>query len=72
MANNNDKVRLSPFTQITFSGMAALLIGIVAWQMDRTDKYLQNTLQVQKETNQVIERNTAAISELSRAVHSKL
>ena len=73
MVNNSTKVTLlSPFIQFGFASMAVVLIGIIAWQMERTDSYMQDILQVQKETNQVIERNTAAINELSRAVHSKL
>lgn len=78
MANNTTKTGLSilqPIMQYGFAGMSAVLLGILVWTMHRTDQRFDQVLEMQRETNQVIERNTqvtertiTAIQDLSRLV----
>lgn len=60
---------LQPIIQYGFAGMCAALLGIVVWMVDRSDQRFDKVLEMQKETNQVIERNTAAIANLADAVY---
>jgi hypothetical protein len=55
--------------QYGFAGMTAALLGIVVWMVDRGDCKFEQMLQSQRETNQVIERNTAAIEALKDVVY---
>ena len=69
MPTNGRLALLQPVIQYGFAGMSVILLAIIVWLVDRSDNYMYN---IQKETNQVIERNTAAIQELGRIVHDKL
>lgn len=60
---------LQPIMQYGFAGMCAVLLGIVVWMVDRSDQRFDKVLEMQKATNAVIERNTAAIANLADAVH---
>ncbi|KKM65699.1 hypothetical protein LCGC14_1488690 [marine sediment metagenome] len=59
-----------PLIQGGFACFSVLLLGVVVWMMNKNDQRFDKLLLIQQETNQVIERNTAAIVELSRVVHS--
>ena len=72
MANGGKLSIFQPILQYGFAGFSMLLLAVVCWQIDKTDTYMESMMSVQGETNQVIERNTAAIRELSRVVHDKL
>ena len=74
MANSNAAKFsiLQPMMQYGFAGMCAVLLGILVWTMNRNDQRFDKVLEMQKETNLVIERNTAAIADLARVVHDKL
>lgn len=74
MANNNGTKLsiLQPIMQKGFAGMCVILLGILVWTMNKADQRFNKLIDMQKETNQVIERNTAAIVELSRVVVDKL
>lgn len=61
-----------PVMQYGFAGLCVLLLGMIGWQQHRMDQRFDRLLEIQRETNQVIERNTAAIQELARVVHDKL
>ncbi len=63
---------LQPVVQAGFAGFSVLLLGIVCWQVNNADACMKSMMHTQVKTNQVIERNTAAINELSRVVHNKL
>lgn len=63
---------LQPVVQYGFAGLCVLLLAMIGWQMHCNDQRFDKLLDMQRETNQVIERNTAAIGELSRVVHDKL
>ncbi len=58
--------------QYGFAGMSAVLLGIVVWMVDRSDQRFDKVLDMQKETNSVIERNTAAIAQLCDMVYHEL
>lgn len=62
---------LSPIMQYGFAGTTAVLLGIICWMIDRTDQRFDKVIEMQKATNQVIERNTAAIASLADVVHSQ-
>ncbi len=62
---------LRPMMQGGFAGMCGVLLGILVWMMNKNDQRFDKLLEMQSQTNQVIERNTAAIVELSRVVHSR-
>jgi len=59
---------LQPIMQAGFAGMCAALLGIVVWMVEKTDCRFNEMLKAQQETNQVIERNTAAIAALGELV----
>lgn len=59
---------LQPIVQYGFAGMTAVLLGIVVWMVDRSDCNFDKVLEMQRQTNQVIERNTAAIAALADLV----
>lgn len=61
---------LKPLVQTGFAFFSVLLLAVVAWTIHTNDRRFDRLLETQRETNQVIERNTAAITELSRVVHS--
>ena len=63
---------LQPVIQYGFAGLSVLLLAMICWMQHGVDRRFDNILELQRETNQVIERNTAAIQELSRLVHDKL
>lgn len=79
-ANVNGKMGiLQPVIQLSKAGMSVLLLGVIVWQMERSDRYLRDSLQVQVKTAEVIEKNTAVMhgntivmQEFSRIVHDKL
>ncbi len=60
----------NPLIQSGFACFSVLLLGVVAWTIHTNDQRFDKLLEIQTETNQVIERNTAAIVDLSRVVHS--
>ena len=63
---------LQPIMQYGFAGMTAVLLGIVVWMVDRSDCNFDKVIEMQRQTNQVIERNTAAIAALADLVaHTK-
>ena len=69
---SNGKSWLStPMMQYGFAGTTAVLLGIVVWMVDRADARFDKVLEMQSETNQVIERNTAAIANLADVVHNQ-
>jgi hypothetical protein len=59
---------LQPVMQYGFAGVTAVLLGIVVWMVDRSDRKFDQMLAMQQQTNQVIERNTAAIVKLGELV----
>lgn len=63
---------LQPIMQYGFASMCAVLLGIMVWMMKTNDTRFNDLLEMQKQTNSVIERNTAAIEALSTVVHNKL
>jgi len=63
---------LEPVIQYGFAGLSVLLLAMIRWMQRGADRRFDKILDFQRETNQVIERNTAAIQELSRLVHDKL
>jgi hypothetical protein len=65
MSNGNF---LQPIIQYGFAGTTAALLAIVVWMVDCAESKFEQVLKMQKETNQVIERNTAAITTLVRSV----
>ena len=75
VANDKATSRLSifqPVIQYGFAGMAVVLLMFIGWMLHANEQRFNKLLDLQRETNQVIERNTAAIQELSRVVHDKL
>lgn len=72
MANDKGVSLMQPIMQYGFAGLTIILLGIVVWMIDCNNRDRMNAAEVIKETNQVIERNTGAIQELSRIVHDKL
>lgn len=50
----------SPFMQYGFAGLCFVLIGVICWLM-------RQVIDVLRATNQVIERNTAAIDKMNIA-----
>ena len=71
MSNGNGKPSiLAPIIQYGFAGTTAVLLGIVVWMVDRSDQRFDKVLEMQVATNQVIERNTAAIATLTAAVYT--
>ena len=71
--NGSGKLGLfAPVMQYGFAGFCVVLLGMICWMQQRSDANFDKLLQMQGQTNQVIERNTAAIGELSRVVHDKL
>ena len=70
MSNGNKLTILQPIMQYGFAGMCAALLGIVVWMVDRGDCRFDTILEMQRETNQVIERNTAAIATLADSLHN--
>jgi len=73
MANGNGKFNiLQPIFQYGFAGLCGVLLIIMCWQMNCRERQYDKLLEMQSETNQVIERNTSAIQELGRIVHDKL
>lgn len=74
MANNISKIGLGilqPIVQYGFAGTTVLLLAIVCWTMYRDDQRFDKVLEMQQQSNLVIERNTAAISDLSRLVRDR-
>jgi hypothetical protein len=65
-----DRSILSPIMQYGFAGMASVLLGIVVWMVEKSDCRFDQVLEMQKATNQVIERNTAAIATLADSLHN--
>lgn len=63
---------LQPIFQYGFAGMAAVLIAVIVWMMHCRNEQFDHLLQMQQQTNQVIERNTSAIEQLKQIVHDKL
>ena len=63
---------LKPIFQYGFAGFAALLLVVICWRMYCGDQQFRDLIQLQAQTNTVIERNTTAIRELSRIVMDKL
>ena len=70
MNNGSDSI-LQPIVKYGFAGTTAVLLGIVVWMVDRSDQRFDKVLEMQRTTNQVIERNTAVIATLTRAVHQQ-
>ena len=66
------KAIFQPVMQGGFACFSVLLLAVVAWTIHTNNQRFDRLLDTQRETNQVIERNTAAIQELSRMVHDKL
>ena len=66
---SNGKGILQPIVQYGFAGTTAVLLGIVVWQVKCSEDRFDKVLEMQKATNQVIERNTAAIANLAEVVH---
>jgi hypothetical protein len=66
--SDNRLTILAPLMQYGFAGMTAVLLAIVVWMVDCAEGKFEEVLKMQKETNQVIERNTAAITALARSV----
>ncbi|MEE9185257.1 MAG: hypothetical protein V3U39_12400 [Acidimicrobiia bacterium] len=62
---NQKSTILQPIMQYGFAGMSAVLLGILVWMVDRSDERFDKVLEMQTATNQVIERNTAAIATLA-------
>ncbi len=79
-ANGNSKMGiLQPIIQLSKAGMSVLLLAVIVWQMERSDRYLRDSLQVQIKTAEVIEKNTAVMQgntevmqEFCRVIHDKL
>jgi len=67
MSNGNISI-LQPIVQYGFAGTTALLLGIVVWMVNRSDCNFDKVIEMQRQTNQVIERNTAAIAALGDLV----
>jgi len=59
---------LQPVMQYGFAGTTAVLLAIVVWMTDCAEGKFDQVLEMQRETNQVIEHNTAAITALARSV----
>lgn len=63
---------LKPIFQYGFAGFAGLLLLIICWRMYVGDRQFRESMQLQAQTNAVIEQNTVAIRDLSRIVLDKL
>ena len=61
---------LQPMMQYGFAGMCAVLLAILVWMMNKNDQRFDKLLDMQRETIQVIERNTAAFEDWSRVAHA--
>jgi hypothetical protein len=73
MSNGNGKLAIfQPMIQYGFAGLSVILIGVIVWMIDRSDRWRQDTLTIQRETNQVIERNTSAFIEFRRVMNDKM
>lgn len=70
--NGIARALLAPVMQYGFAGFAALLIGVVVWQMNLNNQQFDRLLEIQRESTTVIEGNTSAIKDLGRIVHEKL
>ena len=57
--------------QMGFAGLSVILLAIICWLIHSKDITLDKVMELQRETNRVVERNTAAMQELSRVVHDK-
>ena len=73
MANGNQPTGLigilsQPIAQLGFAGLCVALLGIIVWMISINESRIDKILQLQTETNKVIQGNTAAIQELSRMV----
>ena len=57
-----------PLIQGGFAVFSVLLLGLLAWTIHVDNQRFDKLLDTQRETIQVVERNTAALHELSRVV----
>jgi hypothetical protein len=57
-----------PVMQGGFAVFSVLLLGVLTWVIYTNNQRFDKLLDTQRETNQVVERNTAAVNELSRLV----
>lgn len=74
ITRGNGKLSLisNPIVQAGFAGLCVVLIGIICWRMYCGDQQFRDLMVMQGQTNSVIEKNTAAIRDLSRIVMDKL
>lgn len=77
MANNTNSgagigLLMTPIAKFGFAGMSAVLLAVIVWQVHTSEKRFDKLLEMQSQTNSVIERNTSAIEGLAKVVHDKL
>lgn len=67
---------MEPIFQYGFAGMCTILLGIIVWLIKVLTKTMEGQstrlVDLQKKTNQVIDRNSSAIDKLTQVVHDKL
>jgi len=61
-----------PLMQGGFAVLSVLMLAVLCWRMQVSDKQLYDLMQLQTATNSVIQENTGAIKDLSRVVMDKL